>query len=318
MMTLAWQFARNADWKNSAIYFNRVLNNNPSYAYAFLGLLCVDLKISKEDDLANIKDSNSIISNKFYKHAIADPTIKSNLDRYIKATDNKIAPRHLLWIAVITIILSILTYIIIPYTKINKETNVLPSNSVSLEQRKQLTNNNEQTHLSVTSVVPKEQSLSAEQQSTSPKSEIPSFESAKMSNSEIQDEVDRIRVIWEKDADAISNNTYNIIYVSSGITAYMDKGKVTRIAVEKGINDFDYLRIYEYENGNLIFAYIESLDSHRLYFKDGKLFRWRYTSNVIQEGEFIDHHYESNSKEYSQWQDFALNESETLYSMALD
>jgi hypothetical protein len=89
-MTRAWQFAEDRDWKEAAEYFNKVLDTDPSYAPAFLGLLCVDLTASKEDNLSAVKDPNSIIGHKYYKRAIADPAIKSQLDGYVQTINARI------------------------------------------------------------------------------------------------------------------------------------------------------------------------------------------------------------------------------------
>jgi hypothetical protein len=42
LMTRAWQFAEDGDWQDASDYFNKVLDTAPTYAPAFLGLLCVD------------------------------------------------------------------------------------------------------------------------------------------------------------------------------------------------------------------------------------------------------------------------------------
>ena len=91
LMTRAWQFAEDGDWQDAASYFNRVLDTVSTYAPAFLGLLCVDLKASKEDKLKNVKDPNSITNHKHYKRAITDPIIKARLEGYIQTIKTRIA-----------------------------------------------------------------------------------------------------------------------------------------------------------------------------------------------------------------------------------
>ncbi|MCL2087713.1 MAG: DUF6273 domain-containing protein [Oscillospiraceae bacterium] len=90
LMTRAWQFAEDGDWKDSADYFNKVLDIDPSYAPAFLGLLCVELKVSKEDKLANAQKPTDITNHKYYKRAVTDPAIKSQLDGYIQIINARI------------------------------------------------------------------------------------------------------------------------------------------------------------------------------------------------------------------------------------
>jgi hypothetical protein len=84
LMTRAWMFLGDSDWKEAADYFNRVLDITPSYAQAFLGLLCVDLKVLKEDSLEQVKDPNSIAGHKYYKRAISDAAIKAQLEGYVQ------------------------------------------------------------------------------------------------------------------------------------------------------------------------------------------------------------------------------------------
>jgi hypothetical protein len=90
-MTRAWQFAEDGDWKDAADYFNRVLDIDPLYAPAFFGLLCVELKVSNADELANTKNLNCITKHKYYKRAIADSTIKAQLSGYIRTINGCIA-----------------------------------------------------------------------------------------------------------------------------------------------------------------------------------------------------------------------------------
>jgi hypothetical protein len=86
----AWQFAEDGDWSDAADYFNKVLDDSTDYAPAFLGLLCVDLEVSSEDKLANIKTPDLITNHKHYKRTITDPAIKSRLDCYIKTIKDRI------------------------------------------------------------------------------------------------------------------------------------------------------------------------------------------------------------------------------------
>jgi hypothetical protein len=91
LMTRAWQFAEDSDWKDATDYFNRALDIDPLYAPAFFGLLCVELKVSEKDKLSNIKSSNIITRHKYYKRAITDPAIKAQLNHYIQTINARIA-----------------------------------------------------------------------------------------------------------------------------------------------------------------------------------------------------------------------------------
>ena len=90
LMIRAWQFTEDGDWKDAADYFNKVLDAVPTHAPAFLGLLCVDIRVSNEGELANVKDPGSIANHKYYKRAAAEHAIKVRLDGYIQAVKNRI------------------------------------------------------------------------------------------------------------------------------------------------------------------------------------------------------------------------------------
>ncbi|MCL2080093.1 MAG: DUF6273 domain-containing protein [Oscillospiraceae bacterium] len=90
LMTRAWQFAEDGDWEDAADYFNKALDTDPSFASAFLGLLCVDLRVSKEDKLAKAEKPTDITGHKYYKRAITDPAIKAQLDGYVQTINARI------------------------------------------------------------------------------------------------------------------------------------------------------------------------------------------------------------------------------------
>jgi hypothetical protein len=90
LMKRAWQFAEDGDWGDAADYFNKVLDDSTDYAPAFLGLLCVDLKVSAENKLAHVKTPDFITNHKHYKRAVADPATKSRLDGYIQTIKDRI------------------------------------------------------------------------------------------------------------------------------------------------------------------------------------------------------------------------------------
>ena len=90
LITRAWLFAEDGDWKDSTDYFNKVLDISPTYAPAYLGLICVDLKIAQEDKLANIKDPGNITNHKYYRRVIVDSAVKTRLDGYIQIINDRI------------------------------------------------------------------------------------------------------------------------------------------------------------------------------------------------------------------------------------
>jgi alpha-tubulin suppressor-like RCC1 family protein len=90
LMKRAWQFAEDGDWNDAADYFNKVLDDSTDYTLAFLGLLCVDLKVSAENKLAHVKTPDFITNHKHYKRAITDSATKSRLDGYIQTIKDRI------------------------------------------------------------------------------------------------------------------------------------------------------------------------------------------------------------------------------------
>lgn len=87
-----------------------------------------------------------------------------------------------------------------------------------------------------------------------------------------------------------------------------ENGNVKCVIFKGDTNNSPYTRYYYYEGGKLIFAYLESDDSHRLYFKDDQMFRWRYASNTVEFSE-ADNHDNEDSAEFCKWESFALGEA---------
>ena len=88
IMKRGWQCAEDGDWDDAHGYFQKVLDEeNADYAPAYLGLLCVSLKVPTEDKLAGVNGSSTITEHKHYKRAITDSTIKQRIDVYAKAAE---------------------------------------------------------------------------------------------------------------------------------------------------------------------------------------------------------------------------------------
>jgi len=129
-----------------------------------------------------------------------------------------------------------------------------------------------------------------------------------ITNEDIEDEVLRIRAVYNEIVQNRTNHIYLETELAEGVTGYLENGQVRCVIVRKGINDSQYTRYYYYEDGKLIFAYLEAEDSHRLYFKDEKIFRWRYASNSVIFSE-ADNHDNEDSAEFREWGAFALDEA---------
>lgn len=135
---------------------------------------------------------------------------------------------------------------------------------------------------------------------------------SRLSSSEIEDEVLRIREVYNKIVSEKSKDKYDETNLADGVTTYSENGEIRCIVVKKGANYSDYTRNYYFENGKLIFAYIEGSDSHRLYFKDDIMFRWRYASDAVKFSE-AENHDNEDSADFRTWEAFALDEAYSYY-----
>lgn len=135
---------------------------------------------------------------------------------------------------------------------------------------------------------------------------------ARLSDSEIEEEVVRIREVYNKITSKKSKHKYDETSLADGVTSYSENGEVRLIVVKKGSNYSDYIRYYYFEDSKLIFAYIEGSDSHRLYFKDDVLFRWRYASDAVKFSE-AENHDNEDSADFRTWEIFALDEAYAYY-----
>ena len=129
-----------------------------------------------------------------------------------------------------------------------------------------------------------------------------------LTNDEIENEVLRIRAVYNDMVEKISNGTYVKTNLGNNVVEYSENGKVRSVVVGKGVNGISYTRYYYYENEKLMFAYLEGTDAHRLYFYNEKLFRWRYSRNAVKFSE-ADNHDNEDSPDFRKWQDFALDEA---------
>jgi len=91
LMKRSWLFLEDADWKQASEYFNKVLDTDPEYAPAYIGLLCAELQIKDEADLANHKEPLDNMPN--YKKAIrfADTNYQARITGYNQTIKDRIA-----------------------------------------------------------------------------------------------------------------------------------------------------------------------------------------------------------------------------------
>lgn len=94
---------------------------------------------------------------------------------------------------------------------------------------------------------------------------------------------EEVLVIREKYNTVVYNmKNYTEQKPQDGITIYLDaNGNAVFIKVARGYNGIDYERWYLVEQGELLFSFVFSgTDEHRLYFKQGILFR--YIDNKVK------------------------------------
>jgi tetratricopeptide (TPR) repeat protein len=130
---------------------------------------------------------------------------------------------------------------------------------------------------------------------------------------DVEGEVGRIRELWLADRNAISSGEYRKESVRGGVTSFWDGDELKMIEVVSGTDGISHLRIYQYENQKLIFAFWEGDDAHRQYYADGYMFRWRYTPKG---GNYIDYDNDSNNAEYLNREQAAHSEADALFAEA--
>jgi len=127
--------------------------------------------------------------------------------------------------------------------------------------------------------------------------------------SDVEGEVLRIRELWNTDRAAIDAGAYEISILANGVTAYSSGGVLRMIEVTSGTYGVNYMRIHQYENGQLIFSYYESSDQIRLYYKDNQLFRWRYTDTM---GNVVNYDNDFGNALFLDWEIQARDEATRL------
>ena len=84
-------FLEDGDWKNANEYFNRVLDVDPEYAPAYIGMLCAELRVKSEDLL--IRYSKPLSGHRTFQKALrfAKPEYKNSLEILERANQKRIA-----------------------------------------------------------------------------------------------------------------------------------------------------------------------------------------------------------------------------------
>lgn len=131
------------------------------------------------------------------------------------------------------------------------------------------------------------------------------------SDIDIEGEVLSIRDKYDRIMDKVMGGQLNVSIITEGVTAYQSSDSVQAVFVNKGVDGYDYSRKYYFDDNHLMFAYYEGSDAHRLYFKNDKLFRWRYSpvASNPQDAENYDGDYADG---YQELEDYAVRESYTF------
>lgn len=128
---------------------------------------------------------------------------------------------------------------------------------------------------------------------------------------DVESAVFQIRDKYDKIVNGISSNSYDITVVDEGVIAYSEKGQIRAIVIKKDYDGYDYARNFYYDGNKLFFAYYEDTDSHRFYFNENKLIRWRYCPDVKDSSKATNYDFE-NTSEYYRWEKNVLADSEKL------
>lgn len=128
---------------------------------------------------------------------------------------------------------------------------------------------------------------------------------------DVENEILPIREQYNNIVANMVGEKYSEVALHDGIVAYCDESELKAITVPLGVDSIEYRRFYYYSNGKLIFSYYENEDTHRFYFKEDKLIRWRYSKDAAEVNEAINHDLEY-SEEYFSWSKIVQDESDLL------
>ncbi|MCL1919591.1 MAG: toll/interleukin-1 receptor domain-containing protein [Kiritimatiellaeota bacterium] len=86
LMKRAWLFLEDADWKQARDYFDKVLDISPEHAPAYIGKLCVEGRVQREDSLGEslIPISDTYLNNIQKADRFADSETRARLKKYLK------------------------------------------------------------------------------------------------------------------------------------------------------------------------------------------------------------------------------------------
>ena len=136
-------------------------------------------------------------------------------------------------------------------------------------------------------------------------------------NVPVEDQVADVAEQYYDIEELEDNDKLRRVEVRDDIYYYYDTyGDVRKIVVAKGCDGLGsysgkYSRSYYFTDGELIFAFFEGADAHRLYFYQGLLMRWRYQAAGQSNLSAVNEDF-SFSEEFLLWERLALEEIQTF------
>lgn len=130
-------------------------------------------------------------------------------------------------------------------------------------------------------------------------------------NVSVEENVLIIREKYNEIVSFISSGKYVENELEDNVTGYYDGDELKAVIVSRGANGIEYTQSYYYDEGNLIFAYYENEDSHRFYFYEEYLMRWRYCADANNSSDAINYDWDS-FEEYIEWEKIVLDASDAF------
>lgn len=124
-----------------------------------------------------------------------------------------------------------------------------------------------------------------------------------LSETEIEEEVLRIREVWTADQNDASTGLFDVHTDDKGIKYYKQNGDTKLVVVPQGVFG-DYNITFQIEKGVVTFAYyMNENEQNRLYLKYQMLFRWNETKSGE---EAVIHNNEFENQQFKDWEDEVL------------
>lgn len=142
------------------------------------------------------------------------------------------------------------------------------------------------------------------------------FAAEPLTSEELESAITDIRTKYNAIRDGITAGTYRAVCPRTGVTYYFSGNELIAVVMLRNVDDCAYSRSYYYSGGSVFFAYYEASDAYRLYVRDGRLIRLRYTPDASSNDDAINHDQET-VEEYLQWEELVLSEAGSLYLSSL-